>query len=149
MFWWPGKNCYSCAGKFWFIHHIHQTLHLQMSISFGLYKILLMEEISIPWKTAKDTWNIKIKSFGKMEWWSCQESVRREWNKLVNTFFNKVLGENENVSLFFKNRRKLLANPINQLQIKKMSRSRNGKIEDKIGQRAICAKPEENSTLGD
>ena len=67
----------------------------------------------------------------------------------MNTFFNKVLGENEIVSLFFKNRRKLLANPINQLQIKKMSRSRNGKIEDKIGQRAICAKPEENSTLGD
>ena len=42
-----------------------------------------------------------------------------------------------------------MASPINQLQIKKVNRSRNGKIEDKIGQRAICAKPEENSTLGE
>ena len=42
--WWPGKNCYSLAGKFWFIHRIHQTLHLQISIYFGLYKILLMEK---------------------------------------------------------------------------------------------------------
>ena len=67
----PGKNCYSLAGKFWFIRRIHQTLHLQISIYFGLYKILLMEKISIPWKTVKGTWNSsfvkKIKSFGKME----------------------------------------------------------------------------------
>ena len=26
--WWPGKSCYSLAEKFWFIHCIHQTLHL-------------------------------------------------------------------------------------------------------------------------
>ena len=25
IFWWPGKNCYSLAGKFWFIRRIHQT----------------------------------------------------------------------------------------------------------------------------
>ena len=42
--WWLGKNCYSLAGKFWFIHHIHQILHLQISIYFGVYKIVLMEE---------------------------------------------------------------------------------------------------------
>ena len=43
--WWPGKNIInSLAGKFWFIHCIHQTLHLQISIYFGLYKILLMEK---------------------------------------------------------------------------------------------------------
>ena len=70
-----GKNCYSLAGKFWFIHHIHQTLHLWISIYFNLYKILLMEKILIPWKTVKGTWNSsllkKIKSFGKMELWSC------------------------------------------------------------------------------
>ena len=42
-----------------------------------------------------------------------------------------------------------MAGPINQLQIKKVSRSRKGEIEDKISQGAICAKPEENSTLGD
>ena len=42
--WWPGKNCYSLAGKFWFIHRIHQTLNLQISIYLGLYKILLIEK---------------------------------------------------------------------------------------------------------
>ena len=40
-------------------------------IYLGLYKILLMEKNSIPWKTVKGTWNSsllkKIKSFGKME----------------------------------------------------------------------------------
>ena len=30
-----GKNCYSLAAKFWFLHCIHQTLHLQISIYFG------------------------------------------------------------------------------------------------------------------
>ena len=42
--WWSGKNCYSLAGKFWFIHQIHQTLHFGISTYFGLYKILLMEK---------------------------------------------------------------------------------------------------------
>ena len=60
--------CYSLAGKFWFTRRIHQTLHLRSSIDFCLYKILLMEKISIPWKTVKGTWNSalhkKIKSFG-------------------------------------------------------------------------------------
>ena len=73
--WWPGKNCYSLDGKFWFIRHIYQTLYLRISIYLGLYKIILMEKISIPWKTVKGTWNNyllkKIKSFGKMELWSC------------------------------------------------------------------------------
>ena len=41
---WPGKNGYSLAGKFWFIHHTHQTLQLQMPIYFGLYNILLMKK---------------------------------------------------------------------------------------------------------
>lgn len=30
-----------------------------------------------------------------------------------------------------------------------MSRGRNGKIEGRTAQRAICAKPEGNSTFGD
>ena len=81
VFWWPGKNCYSLAGKFWFICCLHQTLHLQISIYFGLYKILLMEKISIPWKTVKGTWNSsllkKMKSFGKMALWSCLKNGRR------------------------------------------------------------------------
>ena len=59
-FWWPGKNYYSLAGKFWFIHHIHQTLHLWISIYLGLYKILLMEKISTPWNTVKGTWNSSL-----------------------------------------------------------------------------------------
>ena len=67
--WWPGKNCYSLAGKFWFICCIHETLHLRISIYFGLYKIILMEKISIPWKTVKGIWNSfllrKMKSFEK------------------------------------------------------------------------------------
>ncbi|XP_059989713.1 histone-lysine N-methyltransferase SETMAR-like [Lagenorhynchus albirostris] len=46
-------------------------MRLQISIYFGLYKILLIEKISVPWKTVKGTWNSslfkKIKSFGKME----------------------------------------------------------------------------------
>ena len=53
------------------IHHIHQMLCLRISFYFGIHKILLMEKISIPWKTVKGTWNSsllkKIKSFGKME----------------------------------------------------------------------------------
>ena len=44
--WWQGKNCYILAGKFWFICHIHQTLHLQISIYLGLYKILLLKIFS-------------------------------------------------------------------------------------------------------
>ena len=57
--------------KLWIILYIHQTLHLQTSVYFDLYKILLMEEILIPWKTVKGTWDSsllkKIKSSGKME----------------------------------------------------------------------------------
>ena len=33
------------GGKFWFIHRVHSTLCLQMSIYFDLYKILLMERL--------------------------------------------------------------------------------------------------------
>jgi len=34
------QNCYSLAGKFWFIHHIQQTLHLQILIYLGLQNSL-------------------------------------------------------------------------------------------------------------
>ena len=99
------QKLYSLAGKFWFICHIHQTLHLWISIYFGLYKILLMEKISIPWKTVKSMWNSslfkKIKSFGKMELWSCLKNGRRYWNKRVNSVFNIILGENEKCVFYF------------------------------------------------
>ena len=79
--WWPGKNCYSLAGTFWFIHHIHQRLHLRISTYFCLYHILLTETILVPWKTVKGTWSSsllnKIKSFGKMELQSCLKNGRR------------------------------------------------------------------------
>ena len=44
VLWWPGKICYSLSGKFWFICCTHHTLHLQISIYFDLYKILLIEK---------------------------------------------------------------------------------------------------------
>ena len=75
------KNCYSLAGKFWFIHHSHQTLHLWISIYYSLCKIPLMENLLVPWKTVKGTWNSSllkmIKSFGKRELWSCLKGDRR------------------------------------------------------------------------
>ena len=46
--WWPGKNCYSLVGEFWFICLTHQTLHLRISIYFGSHKIFFMGKISIP-----------------------------------------------------------------------------------------------------
>ena len=79
--WWPGKNCYSLVGKFWFILHIHQTLHLQISIYLSYYKIFLIEKISISLKTVKGTWNSSLlkmtKHFWKMELWSCLKYDRR------------------------------------------------------------------------
>ena len=61
--WWRKTACflddqaetYILAGKFWFICYISQTLHLQISIYFSIYKILLMEKVSIPWKTVEST----------------------------------------------------------------------------------------------
>ena len=54
------QNCYNLAGRLRFIYHIHQTLHLWISIYFHLYKILLMENVSIPCKTAKGTCNSSL-----------------------------------------------------------------------------------------
>ena len=48
---------------------------------FGLHKILLVKKISILWKIVQGTWNSsllkKMKSFGKMELWSCLKNGRR------------------------------------------------------------------------
>ena len=75
------QNCYNLAGKFWLIHRFHQTLHPWIPICSCLYKVLLMEKSSIPWKTVKVTCNSsllkKIKSFGKMELWSCLKNGRK------------------------------------------------------------------------
>ena len=56
-----------------------------LSIYFGPYKILLLDKISIPWKTVKGTWNSSLlkkikkkkKNLGKMELWSCLKNGRR------------------------------------------------------------------------
>ena len=47
------QKLFSLAGKFWFIHCIHQTLHLQMP--FWSLQNSLNGKISIPWKTIKGT----------------------------------------------------------------------------------------------
>ena len=69
------------------------------SIYFGLYKIPVMEKISISWKTVKSTCNHslfkEVKSFGKMGLWSFLENSRLYWNNTLITVFNEVLGENE------------------------------------------------------
>ena len=70
ILWWPGKSRYSLAGKFWFIHCIHQTLQLHVFIYFCLYKILLMEKIPIPWTTVKGTGNSSLfKEIKVLGWW--------------------------------------------------------------------------------
>ena len=42
------QKLFSLSGKFWFFHHIHQTLHLQICIYFCLYKVFLMETFQFP-----------------------------------------------------------------------------------------------------
>ena len=85
--WWPGKSCYSLDGKFWFIHWNPQTLHLQVATYFGVYKILLMEEISIPWKTVKGTWNSSL--LKKIKFWE-DGIFKWKWHEK----WQKVLGQN-------------------------------------------------------
>ena len=40
----------------WLQIHPLYSLNLWISIYFGLYEILLMENFSIPWNTVKGTW---------------------------------------------------------------------------------------------
>ena len=88
-----------------------------MSIYFSLHKILLMEKVSIPLKTGKGTWKSsllkKVRSFGKTELWSCLKNCWRQWNKALNTLFNKVLGEKWKMCLlfFFKKPKELFGPP--------------------------------------
>ena len=86
------------------------------SIYFGLYKIPVMEKISISWKTVKSTCNHslfkEVKSFGKMGLWSFLENSRLYWNNTLITVFNEVLGENEKCMFLFKYHMNILANPI-------------------------------------
>ena len=81
--WWPGKNCYSLAGKFWFIHRVQQTLHLRISVHLGLYKILLMEKISIPWKTVKRHLEQFFAQKDKKCWEDGIMKLPEKWQKVV------------------------------------------------------------------
>ena len=103
--WWPGKNCCSLSGKFWFIYHIHQTLCLWIFIYFGLKKILLMEKISILWKTVKGTWNSslvkKIKSFWKMKLWSYLKNGKSSGTKQWIHYSVKLLVKMKTMSFSF------------------------------------------------
>ena len=120
--WWPGKHCYSLAGKFWFIHCIHQTFHLQISIYSSLYKILLMEKTSIPWKTVKNHLEQFFVQKDKKFWEDGIMKLPEKWQKivekndsttiLVNMLFNKVLGKNEKCVFYFYLKRNFLAKPI-------------------------------------
>ena len=63
-----------------------------------------MEKISIPWKTAKDTWNSSL--LKKIKFWDdgtlkLPERWRRYWNKTVTALFNKVTDKNENIFYFY------------------------------------------------
>ena len=70
------------GGKFWFIHRIHQTLCLQTSLYFGLYKILVMEKISIPWKTVEGTLNSSL--LKKIKFWEDEiMKLPEKWQKIV------------------------------------------------------------------
>ena len=114
--WWPAKLL-QVSWKFWFICHIHQTLHLQISIYFRLYKILVMAKYSVPWKTVKSSWKNyllqKVKHFRK---WIVK--LPEKWQKIVeqmvNTLFNKVLDENEKCAFYFylkKKKKQLFGQP--------------------------------------
>ena len=56
-----------------------------MPTNFSLYRILLMEKISMPQKTVKGTWNSslvkKIKSFWKMKLWNYLKSGKSSGTK--------------------------------------------------------------------
>ena len=71
---------HSLPGKFWFHMLYSPDIAALEFISFSLYKILLMEKMSVLWKTVKGVWNSsllkKIKSFGKMELWICLKNNR-------------------------------------------------------------------------
>ena len=54
---------------------------------------------SIPWKAVKGTWKNSLlkkdKNFGEDNIMKLLKNGRRQWNKMMNMLFHKVLGENE------------------------------------------------------
>ena len=115
LLWWPGKSCYSLAGKFWLICCIHQIVHHCIFIYFGLYKILLMEKIAVPWKNIKGTWNSsllkKIKSLGKPELWHCLKMAEGSGTKQWLCCSIKLLVKMKNVFYFYLKSKELSGQP--------------------------------------
>ena len=76
------RKTYSLAGKSRFIRCIYQTLHLQISIDFSLYKILLVEKISISWRTKNAPGTVLCSQRQNvLEWWNYE--VTEKWQKVV------------------------------------------------------------------
>ena len=59
-----------------------------------------MEEVSIPWKTIKDTWNYSLPKKKKKFWEDAIMKLPEKWQKVKEQndeyLFNEVHGENEN-----------------------------------------------------
>ena len=54
-----------------------------MSIYFGLYKILLMEKISVPWNTVKGTLEESFAQRDKKFWEDGITKLPGKWQKVV------------------------------------------------------------------
>ena len=59
-----------------------------------------MEEVSIPWKTIKDTWNYSLPKKKKKFWEDAIMKLPEKWQKVKEQndeyLFSEVHGENEN-----------------------------------------------------
>ena len=54
-----------------------------MFVYLGLYKILLMEKNSIPWKTVKGTWNSYLLKKDKKFWEDGTLKLSEKWQKVM------------------------------------------------------------------
>ena len=115
---WPGKNL-QLSWKFWFIHCIHQTLHLWISSYFqSLQNNLNLngKKCQFPGRLKRYPEQFLLKKIKKF-WKDGIMKLPDKWQKIVEyngTLFNKVLGENEKCTFYFylkKNQRKFLASP--------------------------------------
>ena len=112
------QNCYSLAGKFWFICCVHQRLYLQISIYFDLYKILLMGRSFNSLKIVKDCTVLCSKRWKVLGRWNYEVAWKiaedSETKCLVNTLFSRVLGDNDKCvfCFYFKTKGTFFANPV-------------------------------------
>ena len=101
--WWTGKKQLP-VGWGVLIHPLCSPDIAPLEVLFSLYKILFMEKCFNFLEYWKDTCNssfLKKISLGKIELWICLKNGRRCWNKILNTLFNKIIGENGEKSVFY------------------------------------------------